>query len=180
MVTSWTDVTPWTNPISSDVSAQEITIDISSYIGTGTQVRFEFQGDNYNLNDWYLDDVHIYAPNTRAPGDIVYTTENTININSLQSKYIEFTPQWQVNTNGIYAIKVTTKLSGDQNTSNNICIDTVEIFDDISPPVLSNIKDYPDPQIVDGYVNISVTVADETSINSIYVDITGPTGFTSC
>ncbi len=174
---SWMDVTPWTNPISNDISAQEITVDISNYIGEGTQIRFEFEGDNYNLNYWYLDDVHIYSPEIREPGDIVYTTENIINIDSLQSTYIEFYPQWQVNNNGIFAIKVTTKLLGDQNTSNDVCIDTVEIFDDVSPPVLTNIKDYPDPQILDGYVNISLTATDETSVSSIYVDITGPTGF---
>jgi hypothetical protein len=173
----WMDVTPWTNPVSYDFDPEKIIIDISDYIGAETQVKFEFQGNNYYLNDWYIDDVHIYAPITREPGDISYTTENTIDISSLQSKYIEFTPQWQVNTNGFFAIKVTTKLSGDQDASNDICIDTVEIFEDVDPPVLSDINDYPDPQIVDGYVNISLTAIDETSVNSVYVDISGPIGF---
>jgi hypothetical protein len=173
----WIDITPWTNPISSDVGAQEITIDISGYIGTGTQVRFEFEGTNSNLRMWYLDDVHIYSPITREPGDIVYTTENTIDLDAFATEYIDFTPQWNANINGVYAIKVTTELTTDQNTINDIGIGLVEIFEDTSPPALSNINDYPDPQVVDGFVNISLTATDETNIGSVYVDITGPSGF---
>jgi hypothetical protein len=174
----WIDITPWTNPISSDVSANENIIDITDYIGTGTQLRFEFEGTNFNLNSWYVDDVHIYSPLTRDPGDVVYSVENTINVDSLTTEFIEFTPAWVADTNGVYAIKVATKLPTDQNSINNIGIDSVEIFEDTSPPVLSNINAYPNPQIVDEYVNISLTATDEASVNSIYVDIIGPAGFT--
>jgi hypothetical protein len=126
---------------------------------------------------WNLDDVHIYSPITRDPGDIVYTIENTIAIDAFTTKYIDFIPQWNANTNGVYAIKVSTELTTDQNNINDIGIGLVEIFEDTSPPVLSDINDYPDPQVVDGFVNISLTATDETTIDSVYVDITGPAGF---
>jgi hypothetical protein len=40
----WTDVTPWSNPISGNVGPDTYTVDISSDIGSATQVRFEFSG----------------------------------------------------------------------------------------------------------------------------------------
>ncbi len=175
---NWMEITPWSNPVSEDISAEQRTIDITSYIGAETQVRFEFSGDNYCLYEWSIDDVLVYSPESRLPGDIVYTVEDILNINALTTEFIEFTPPWEINTNGFYAIKITTKLADDQDSSNDVCIGPVEIFEDTSPPVLSNINDFPDPQIVDGFVNISVTAIDETIISSVYVDITGPTGFT--
>jgi hypothetical protein len=59
---SWTDVTPWSNPIYGNVGPDTYSIDISSDIGTATQVRFEFDGYYYNINDWYVDDVSICYP----------------------------------------------------------------------------------------------------------------------
>jgi len=56
---SWTDVTPWLNPIPSSVGPSVYFIDISSDIGSATQVRFEFSGNPGNIQDWYVDDVRI-------------------------------------------------------------------------------------------------------------------------
>jgi len=61
---AWTDVTPWGNPIYGDVNATAYSVDISSDIGSDTQVRFEFNGQSNDLNDWYVDDVKIC---THAP-----------------------------------------------------------------------------------------------------------------
>jgi hypothetical protein len=59
---SWTDVTPWSNPITSDVGPGNYTVDISSDIGTGTQVRFQFTGNPCGIWDWWVDDVRICRP----------------------------------------------------------------------------------------------------------------------
>jgi hypothetical protein len=56
---TWTDVTPWSNPVTGDVSASAYSIDISSDIGSATQVRFEFDGDSSYINGWFVDDVSI-------------------------------------------------------------------------------------------------------------------------
>jgi hypothetical protein len=45
-------------------------------------------------------------------------------------------------------------------------------------PLLSDIAATPSTQITDGYVNITATATDNININTIKVDITGPTGFT--
>ncbi|MFC1970259.1 hypothetical protein ACFLVV_03455, partial [Chloroflexota bacterium] len=58
----WTDVTPWSNPISDNVGPDTYSIDISSDIGPATQVRFEFDGDNYDIDAWHVDDVRICYP----------------------------------------------------------------------------------------------------------------------
>ncbi|MCD6171331.1 MAG: choice-of-anchor J domain-containing protein, partial [Thermoplasmata archaeon] len=71
---TWHDVTPWTNPISGDVGPDTYTIDITPYIGTATQVMFEFNGNAYNINDWFLDDVMIYG---EVPGGGEYITSST-------------------------------------------------------------------------------------------------------
>ena len=55
----WTDVTPWSNPISGNVFPDTYSVDISSDIGSATQVRFEFDGYDYAIDDWYVDDVKI-------------------------------------------------------------------------------------------------------------------------
>jgi len=59
----WTDVTPWTNPITGNVSANNYSIPISSDIGPATQVRFEFDGLWMCVEHWFVDDVRIcYQP----------------------------------------------------------------------------------------------------------------------
>ena len=55
----WTDVTPWSNPISGNVGPGTYFIDISSDIGSGTQVLFDFSGYYYDTYFWYVDDVKI-------------------------------------------------------------------------------------------------------------------------
>jgi hypothetical protein len=56
---SWTDVTPWSNPICSYIGPGTYSVDISSDIGSATQVRFEFDGYYIDIDDWYVDDVKI-------------------------------------------------------------------------------------------------------------------------
>ena len=56
---SWRDVTPWGNPISSLIDRDTYSVDISSDIGSATQVRFRFDGDDMDINCWYVDDVKI-------------------------------------------------------------------------------------------------------------------------
>ena len=174
---SWTDITPWENPVSSDVTAEEQIIDITSDIGPGTEVKFEFQGNDWNLNDWNIDDVSIYSSSSRDDGDIVYTTENTFSIDALQQKDITFTPDWYADTNGFYAIEVTTKLTGDQQVSNNKAVGIVEVFQDVSAPVVSGVHASPDVQVSGECVNVSCVVTDETVVDSVFVAVSGPVGF---
>ena len=45
---------------------------------------------------------------------------------------------------------------------------------DTTPPVISDVEDFPDPQIVGGYVNITCTVTDDFEVNEVKVIIKYP------
>ena len=138
----WTDVTPWENPITGDIGPQTVSIDISADIGSGTQVRFEFDGYSWNLNYWYLDDVKFYSEETlRNPGDIVYTSDENISISAYSTAYVEFTQPWDASP-AVYAIKVETELIGDQNYDNNLTTTGVIVIENSAP----NSPDNPDPE----------------------------------
>ncbi|MFA7448701.1 MAG: S8 family serine peptidase [Weeksellaceae bacterium] len=53
--------TIWSNTtISSNIPAQTITVDLSSYQNISTfYYRFKFSGDSYGLDQWYIDDIKI-------------------------------------------------------------------------------------------------------------------------
>ncbi|MGF3553941.1 MAG: FG-GAP-like repeat-containing protein [Thermoplasmatota archaeon] len=130
---TWTDVTPWQNPVPGDIGPQTCTVDITADIGSGTQVRFEFEGYYWNLNYWYLDDVKIYSEEKLYdPGDIVYTSDETVSIPAYSTAYVEFTPPWDA-TAAVYAIKVTTQLPGDQNNGNNQTTSVVTVTGNTAP-----------------------------------------------
>jgi hypothetical protein len=175
---SWIDVTPWSNPVTDDISAAYNEVDITSAIGSDTQIRFEFDGDDYNLNNWYIDDIHIFSDPSRSPGDVVYSSEQTIDLDALLSTDIEFLPGWNADTLGFFAIQVETRLTGDQDTGNDIITAVVEIYEDILVPTISNVFDFPDPQSIGGNVNVSCEVFDESGLSDVRIDITGPAGFT--
>ena len=68
----WTDVTPWSNPIYGNVNATSYSVDISSDIGSATQVRFEFDGNSYCIDYWYVDDVEICGDEAVPPPSQVF------------------------------------------------------------------------------------------------------------
>jgi hypothetical protein len=52
----WSDVTPWSNPIMNSIPATQYTVDVTAYKGPATSVQFEFTGNYFDLNYWYIDD----------------------------------------------------------------------------------------------------------------------------
>jgi agmatine/peptidylarginine deiminase len=137
-------------------------------------IRFEV----FNDNDWhwYIDDFNVSA---EFMGNLSYTAETTVDIPAYGIEYVEFSPPWNANQNNIYGILATTLLTGDQNTANDKTIGEVEIFQDVYGPQISNIHDYPDPQAVDGFVNITCDVTDFSGVSAVYLNINGPTGFSA-
>jgi len=124
---SWSDVTPWVNPVSGNVAAEEVVIDITGDVGVGTQVRFEFDGDNYDLNNWYIDDVRI-SSESRVSRDVLYSAEASVDLLPYGQCFVEFSPSWNPIDVGFYAIEVRTMLEGDQDLGNDGSIGVVELF----------------------------------------------------
>ncbi len=158
---TWTDVTPWTNPIHADVGPQYETIPIGHDVGSGTQVRFEYDGYYYDIDYWNLDDVEIVSEETRDPGDIVYTCEQTMEIDALSTAYCDFIPSWNA-IPGIYGMKITTSLTGDENPSNNQM--TATTIMEQSPYLCGDVND-------DGLINVSDAVF---IINYVFLGSSAP------
>jgi len=107
---------------------EEAVFDLSAYEGETVKIRWHFGSTSGTTHPgWYIDDVSFKSGITRAPGDIVYTSEGTVSIPANSDKYIEFSPMWQVSDLSYYAIQITTLLSGDQDTSNDEFVGVVEI-----------------------------------------------------
>lgn len=126
---SWTDRTPWSNPVGGTFGPNSYQIDISDDIGPDTQVQFEFDGYYWNLDYWYIDDVKIHSE-TRDPGEIVYTSNTTVDLSGYSSIEVDFSPDWMA-TPAIYGVRVWTELPGDENNDNDQCIKVVTIIEGI-------------------------------------------------
>ena len=59
----------------------------------------------------------------------------------------------------------------------NTGVDAEFTFSDSVPPTITNVKDTPDPQAVNGYINISCDVTDNVGVGTVKVYIIGPVGF---
>lgn len=54
---SWIDITPWINPVTSDMGPDWYISVASLGIGAETQLRFSIRGFYYNMNYWYFDNL---------------------------------------------------------------------------------------------------------------------------
>ncbi len=145
---TWTDVTPWSNPIYNNVGPEYVTIDIGFDSGPATQVRFEYEGYYFYIDYWYIDDVLLISENPRDPGDIVYTCEATVEVEAYSTAVVEFNPPWHA-TAGAYGATITTLLPDDQDTSNDYTGATI-IMEEV--PVLCGDVN------TDGIINVSDAV----------------------
>ncbi len=51
-----------------------------------------------------------------------------------------------------------------------------EIKIDIVPPIQWNLNDFPDPQVVGGFVNLTVFASDDVAVSLVWVNVTSPSG----
>jgi len=139
---SWTDVTPWSNPVGSDIGPEMHSLDISHDIGEATQIRFEFDGYYWNLDDWYLDDVMLSSSATKDGGDLIYSAETYVDVLAHDDVVTSFSPPWFADE-GSYLLEVTTLLVGDEHPENDLVSTAILIL----PAVLGDTNG-------DGLVNV--------------------------
>jgi len=109
---SWTDVSPWENPVPYSVYADSYSIDISNHTGVGTQVRFEFEGAASSIDNWYIDNVHI------GGRPVVYSDSTTVDVprdEDVTANFVDWTPS----SVGSFTMNVTTDLSSEMDNSND-------------------------------------------------------------
>ena len=134
---SWVDITPWTNPVNVDIPAAKYIIDISAYVGNGTQVQFEFSGTSAGLYYWYLDDVVVYQLDSTEFDETQY-----VDIDSGETVNVVFS-DWTPSDLGIaenadieYAIVAESQLGTDSNAANNLLGKAIILhypfFDDVA------------------------------------------------
>ena len=155
-----------------------VTFDLSDFAGETVRFRWHFGSDgSVNYDGWYLDDVSVSGNYGRDGNTLVYYSIESIDIDAYDHQCVEFTPAWNADQNSFYSIQIKTHLSNDENSDNDVTVGLVEVFEDVSPPLVSDVSAYPNPQVIDGFVNISCHVSDETTIGDVFVDIVGPAGF---
>ncbi|HWR27353.1 MAG TPA: PQQ-binding-like beta-propeller repeat protein [Candidatus Thermoplasmatota archaeon] len=125
----WTNVAPWPNPLNGNTyGAAMFQINITPYIGTGTQVRFEYTGAKQGSTGWYIDDVSIMTP-----GETPEYNE-TVNVDILSKETMTTTfPEWTP-TSLYYIVDVDTDLQTDEVTWNDMITEVVTFhyYDDLA------------------------------------------------
>ncbi|MBC7080759.1 MAG: choice-of-anchor J domain-containing protein [Thermoplasmatales archaeon] len=147
-------------------------VPIEKYVNLTNQVRikFTFVSDASTQKEgMYVDDVIVYSWNA----ELVHYDEKTISLASGEQTGVDFAP-WSVSTEGLYAINVTTKLSGDEYSKNDWQNITVEVNDIVDVGIEA--INYPTGRVNTGLHAVNATVknfgnTDQTNVNvncSIY------------
>ncbi len=159
---------------------QLVTFDLSDFAGETVQFRWHFGSDiSVNKAGWYIDDVTVGFNYGRDGNQLVYSDVELVDINAYQTQDVLFSPDWTVNQNGFYTVQIQTHLPDDENTLNDEHVEIVEVFQDVSAPVIAQVLLQPNPQLVNESVNISCIITDETMVSTSSVLINGPPGFTT-
>jgi len=97
--------------------------DISSWADGQADVMVRF--DITNDNDWYwrIDDFNVSAEIT---GEMVYFSEQLIDIGQYESQFVEFAPSWNPGM-GIYGVQISTLLAGDEFAGNDVVAEVVSV-----------------------------------------------------
>ncbi|MCK4366122.1 MAG: hypothetical protein KAW45_08725, partial [Thermoplasmatales archaeon] len=170
----WENYTPWDNPITTSIPAEQYTVDITPEIGYDTQVKFNFWGYGWNLNYWYIDDVKLIS---YTCGEELYYSEKVCvdDIGVCQDLDVPF-PDWTPDPPydcycGImeYCVISYTKMLDppDQNAANDMKMKfiTVEFLHDVA------IKEFTEPVYEIGALDW-IQYTDETPENAL--GLTGP------
>jgi len=116
---SWTQRQPWSNPVMGNVGPALYDIDITSDIGTGTQVQFRFGGVPFDFDYWYVDNVQFFQPGSPATYQDDYFATLTVDIpmGTMDVTFPEWTPygyQSSENVDIQFRAVATTYLVGDE------------------------------------------------------------------
>jgi len=117
-------------PAFTDVSSgwEQVRFNLSGYEGETVMFRWHFGSTSTTTHPgWYVDDVELSSSLIRGPGDLVYSSIESVYLPAYSSGFIEFSPAWYVTDLSYYVIDVTTMLSSDEDISNDGATGVVEI-----------------------------------------------------
>lgn len=162
------------------------TANIWNSTGPGTFTIRDTDGPEFeNLND---------APDPQVNGGYVNITVDVTDETALDTVWINITypdgswsnvsmkkgtgDEWYHNTTYIDLGGYSYVVWANDTLDNWNCtvLDTFDIKNEIVPPELFDLSDFPDPQEYGGYVNITLNVTDNTAVDEVWVNITYPDG----
>lgn len=130
----------------------EIAVKSYSLEWADNQAEVVIRYDVYNMDDWYwaIDNFKIEAD---IVGELVYSSETSVDFLVYESKNIEFTPLWDTFP-GVYGIRVTTLLPDDEDTSNDAVSYEIIVSTNMTPVIDVNqsvfIRGFPIRHAADG------------------------------
>jgi hypothetical protein len=154
--------------------------------GSGTFTIQDTQGPKFNdLKD---------SPDPQEIGGYINITVNVTDVVGVNEVWVNITypnGSWTNNTmsfgsgnswyynstfidQGIYSYKVWANDSS--NNWNSSDQKTFEIKGDTTPPIIWNLNDFPDPQELGGFVNITINVLDDIALDGVWLNISYPNG----
>jgi hypothetical protein len=88
---TWTDITPWANPISGNVGPDTYTHDIGAFASSDMKVRYRFYGYYFYFDYWRVDDFKVIGT---TYGDVEYFEEVCVDcIDVCEEQTLTF-PDW--------------------------------------------------------------------------------------
>ena len=110
-------------PAFTDISTgwEEVVFNLSDYEGEQVKFRWHFGSTSSSTHPgWYIDDVSFASGIAqRSPGDIVYSSQATVDLLANTQAFVEFSPSWHPPVGGAYAFNIETYLSGDEDPTND-------------------------------------------------------------
>ncbi|MHC1625538.1 MAG: PKD domain-containing protein, partial [Methermicoccaceae archaeon] len=145
----WENTPPEINNVKAEPTLQEA----GETVNITCNVTDNYIVENVHVNITYPDGVIQNLSMTQNKKNDIYHLNKTYNIVGVYNYFI-----WTVDE------------CNNSNQSNTYSF----IIQDNTPPKITNVIDYPDPQKEKGYVNITCNVSDNSQVNTVKVNITYP------
>jgi len=117
-------------PAFTDISSgwEQVRFNLSAYEEETVMLRWHFGSTSSTTHPgWYIDDVELSSSLIRNPGDLVYSSIESVSLLAYTTGFVEFSPAWYVLNYSYYVIDVNTELAGDEDTINDDVTGIVQI-----------------------------------------------------
>ena len=122
---NWSDV--WSVDPTGNIGPETINILLDAGDGVGSDtfyLAWTFEGDSYNVDYWYIDDILVRTPPTSVN---VYNQTINIDLSFGEQLIVDSFPDWTGMTAGSYYIETCVQIPGDVNPNNNCLFEIIQV-----------------------------------------------------
>jgi len=122
---NWSDV--WSVNPTGHIGPETINISLDAGDGVGSDTLYfawTFEGDSYNVNYWYIDDILVFTPTTSVN---VYNQTINIDLSFGEQLLVDSFPDWMGMTAGSYYVETCVQIPGDVNPDNNCLFEIIQV-----------------------------------------------------